>query len=60
MPEDEIAARRKSFLYGDKFDAFSYGGKAADEVEMTDAKGIRRLVLAKDKEEAIKNGYTLV
>ena len=60
MPEDEIAARRKAFLYGDKFDAFSYGGKAADEVEMTDAKGIRRLVLAKDKEEAIKNGYTLV
>ena len=66
MPEDEIAARRKAFLYGDKFDAFNYGGgtsnkgKAADEVEMTDAKGIRRLVPAKDKEEAIKNGYTLV
>ena len=42
MPEDEIAARRKAFLYGDKFDAFLYGsgtsskGKAADEV--TDAK----------------------
>lgn len=66
MPEDEIAARRKAFLYGDKFDAFLYGGgtsnkgKGADEVEMTDAKGIRRLVSEKDKEEAIKNGYTLV
>ena len=66
MPEDEIAARRKAFLYGDKFDAFLYGGgtsnkgKGADEVEMTDAKGIRRLVSEKDTEEAIKNGYTLV
>jgi len=45
MPEDEIAARRKAFLYGDKFDAFLYGGgtsnkgKGADGVTDATAAG---------------------
>ena len=60
MPEDEIAARRKAFLYGDKFDAFLYGsgtsskGKAADEVTDATAAGSSEAEYTSEEERYIE------
>ena len=61
MPEDEIAARRKAFLYGDKFDAFLYDGKtsnkgkAVDEVTDATAAGSSESEYTSKEERYIQN-----
>ena len=60
MPEDEIAARRKAFLYGDKFDAFLYGkgtsskAKAADGVTNATAAGSSEAEYTSEEERYIE------
>ena len=60
MPEDEIAARRKAFLYGDKFDAFLYGGgtsnkgKGADGVTDATAAGSSEAEYTSEEERYIE------